>query len=239
MGVDKCPIGTCENWADQYTHKMMVNRAWQFWNKYECYHKKFPDSIQGRTGKCGGGKQRMKVHANAFYSTAVEDKRLRKCKMKFEDMFTTVKQRKTIEVFLTNCYLLARSVGIPHGDCKYLLDVNEVIYLTTIYNGVGINSHRDANFKGPVFWYVSYIKKERDTVKDLDANKLQGKCISWGIKGTMLMIDKSWIQNHSNQLYWFYGYMTEWGVHGVPGMKDFITIVHIFRQARPERYIEE
>ena len=89
---------------------------------------------------------------------------------------------------------------------------------------------------GPVFCYVSYV---RASGVELDWELLRGKCICWGIKGTKIMIENSWLQNEENQLYWFSVYMTDDGVHGVPNMAGFMSIIHIFRQARPGRFLED
>lgn len=180
----------------------------------------------------------MKIHGNYFYSTTTKhgEKCLKKCSLSYEKMWDTSKKRKLIGIFLKKCYIVGLAYGIPEIQLSFLLKPQSVIYLTTIYNGVGIKGHIDKNFFGAVFCYVSFIKK---TKRDDYYNKRyidgcnKGKQLSWTIKGLDCLIDGGAIENHENQLYWFYGYFTDYGVHGVPRMGGYLTIVHIFRQARP------
>ena len=174
----------------------------------------------------------MKIHGNESYFTTKGHKNLKPCSMKFKIMFWTRSQRKQIKRFLLSLYCVGLCAGIPEPELEFLQHPERVIYLTTIYNGSGIKTHIDKNFYGAVFCYVTYLKMERGDINDLDANKLMGKCICWGGKGTKVMIEGSWIQNHQNQLYWFYGVMTDYGVHCVPLIKGWRCILHIFRAKR-------
>ena len=233
-GVDKIPFGSVNDAGDRYFESMMSRKGMGFWNKSDSWNRKYggdgdDTSIQGG-GKKGEG-NRMKIHAGKFYSTT-GDRTLRDCKMKFKDMFWTRRQRKAVKVFLHNCYLIGKAYGIPEDEISYLKVTNKVVFLTTIYNGVGIKGHKDSNFKGAVFCYVSYVRNKRKGSNTNSKESWDGKYFSFGIRGFNVLIPKSTIKNLENQLYFFWGAFTDWAIHGVPRMKGWIAIIHIFRQAR-------
>ena len=35
IGVDECPIGTCNNWADKYTQEIWKKGLYNYWEKYD------------------------------------------------------------------------------------------------------------------------------------------------------------------------------------------------------------
>ena len=230
--TDSIPIGTTKLRTDSYTQGMFEELGLDMWENWEWWCYKYGDSIQGGGGPKMGN--RMKVHGNKFYATTgnKNEKTLHPCSLTFKKLFRTRKQRKAVRVFLRNLYFIGLVCGLEHDDVKFLLHPKEVVFLTTIYNGVGIKPHVDKNFWGIVFCYVSFIKKVRGAA-ELDENALFGKCISWGICGSKIIIEGAEIKNEVGQLYWFYGYFTDFGVHGVPTMPGYLTIIHIFRQARP------
>ncbi len=188
MMQDDIPIGTVENFAGESMNGMWKDLGLDMWNNWRDWREEYndlygwADSIQGGQGSLYGN--RMKVHGELSYKTTDQDKTLKRCKMTFETMFRTRRERKYVKRFLHNLYLLGIACGMK--DIEFLKDYKQVVYLTSIYNGVGICTHIDRYFKGPVFCYVSYIKCKKCNVK-VDSTIYQGKCLSFGM--TCVKID--------------------------------------------------
>ena len=100
-------------------------------------------------------------------------------------------------------------------------------FVLTTYVGHGLCSHIDINFEGPVF-VITVMIEENEKVKD----KGDPKYISVGMKGRYLFNQHSCVENNERQVYFFYGWMTDWAYHGVPALPGWKSIVFIIRQGR-------
>ena len=99
----------------------------------------------------------------------------------------------------------------------------------TVYRGDGLRAHLDKNFQGPVFVVTIMIRQHS---KDSKAD--QHKKISFGMRKGREMNPEASMDNEERQLYLFFGWLTDWGVHGVPKMKGWTSIVLIIRHPRWE-----
>eukprot|EP01083_Nonionella_stella_P247521 858074_1 len=231
MGKDPIPIGSVDGFCDGDTQKMFQEVGQRFWDNDEYYRAKYSDSIQGGRVKCGN---RMKIHGENFYSTRSSRPKLTKCSMKFGKMYKTKKERKLVKIFMLNLLTIGTILEMSSECLRCLRNPRDMTYLTCIYNGNGLVTHIDDLFIGPVWCYVSMIEDKRDDEQKREQNNkiYRGKSISWGMRGAEVLNEKATLQNYPNQLYFFYGYFTDFAKHGVPKMRGFRAIIHIFRTAR-------
>ena len=71
--------------------------------------------------------------------------------------------------------------------------------------------HYIKNFEGPVFVFTILMQQTKQMARDEDS-----KCISFGMDGLNIMNTYSTLKNDECQLYFFYGYFTDYVYHGVP-----------------------
>eukprot|EP01083_Nonionella_stella_P136258 414516_1 len=220
MGKDPIPIGSVDGFCDGDTQKMFQEVGQRFWDNDEYYRAKYSDSIQGGRVKCGN---RMKIHGENFYSTRSSRPKLTKCSMKFGKMYKTKKERKLVKIFMLNLLTIGTILEMSSECLRCLRNPRDMTYLTCIYNGNGLVTHIDDLFIGPVWCYVSMIEDKRDDEQKREQNNkiYRGKSISWGMRGAEVLNEKATLQNYPNQLYFFYGYFTDFAKHGVPKMRGF------------------
>ena len=151
--------------------------------------------------------------------------------MTLKDVFKNEKEQVMIKLLLKKLHLICSSLDIR--DISWLQSEptsGNILFLCTKYVCVGIAPHIDENFEGPVFIIIAYIGENPNYRKKLNENNK--KKISFGMKGSYVLNAGATIDNKEKQLYFFYGFVTDFGVHGVQKMPGYECVILIIRKAR-------
>ena len=207
--------------SDGHLRKILCQAANAVYNHIDIYKTAFPDSIQ-----CN--KLRTKVHCNQFYhTTKAKYSKLRDCSLKFKILFPKKREQQAILNFCKDLHTICSSIGIENVEWLLADPHKKIPFMFAIYHGYGINSHIDLNFEGPVFVLTILIKQTKK-----NANPSDCKCISLGMEGINIMSIFATLINEECQLYFFYGYLTDYAYHGVPRTPGWTSIVFIIRKGR-------
>ena len=230
------PFCVAQQMMDHHNFGFLVDICLEFMDSVKaleyCERYNDPDGCRGFQWD----PQRGKLHTLWFYHT--HDKiweELQRSKCKFEDIFNTKRRRKAILDFLLDVYCIAQAVGVPNIDWLKDESIGDKIpFLLTCYRGRGLKAHIDLKFEGPVFIITllsrkreGYVKKDKEEAADCN-----GKRISWGQCGSQTRNPHASIRNETGQMYFFWGWFTDWAYHGVPTNPGWESVVLIIRPKR-------
>ena len=184
---------------------------------------------------------RVKVACNVTYktptkATAYAEPEIETSDMSYATMFLEKSQRDDIRQICRDLHAICTVLKIK--DIGWLIGsklTKDIPFLLTTYCGLGLRSHIDLFFEGPVF--VIHVLITPQDGKENEADPHETKKISFGMHQGKEINSGASITNTERQLYFFYGYFTDWAHHRVPMMKAWKSVVLIIRCGRVHKIL--
>lgn len=142
----------------------------------------------------------------------------------------TKRARKELTQLLSDIYQVCIAMGMKHEDIEWLKHprvTSTAQFVLTTYRGMGLSTHIDLNFQGPVI-VITVLMKKNERVSE----HAIPKGIYLGQWRKFMLNQHAFMPNKEKQMYVFWGWVTDWAYHGVPWLNGWVSVVFIVRQGR-------